>query len=188
MTSTFRYLTHPQVNQDPSVPVPEWGISPDGRNRLLRLKDTSELKNTGLVISSTETKATETAEVISNLLGITYVVRQNMHENNRTATGYLPPDEFEKTADDFFSKPLESTRGWERAIDAQKRIVGEFEATVSENPGYDVLYVGHGAVGTLLLCHLLNVPISRNYDQPSGGGNYYVGNLEARSVARVGHQ
>jgi len=37
-----------------------------------------------------------------------------------------------------------------------------------------VLVVGHGAVGTLLLCHYGNIPISRAYDQPAGGGNYFT--------------
>ena len=28
-----RYLTHPQVQIDPDVPVPQWGLSPVGRAR-----------------------------------------------------------------------------------------------------------------------------------------------------------
>ena len=37
-----------------------------------------------------------------------------------------------------------------------------------------MLIVGHGAVGTLLLCHYSGVPIDRIYDQPAGGGNGFV--------------
>ncbi|MCS3495855.1 hypothetical protein M2189_005186 [Bradyrhizobium japonicum] len=29
----IRYLTHPQVQIDPTVPVPQWGLSPLGRTR-----------------------------------------------------------------------------------------------------------------------------------------------------------
>jgi hypothetical protein len=48
-----------------------------------------------------------------------------MHENDRSATGFLPPDEFETVANRLFAEPLVSIRGWERAIDAQLRIVRE---------------------------------------------------------------
>jgi hypothetical protein len=34
-----------------------------------------------------------------------------MHENDRSATGFLPPPEFEAVADAFFVRPLESVRG-----------------------------------------------------------------------------
>lgn len=184
MTNKFRYLTHPQVNQDPLVPVPKWGLSQVGRDRLVALKSTHELANTRLVVSSTETKAIETAEVISEFFGAEHIVRENMHENDRSATGYLAPQEFETTADAFFQKPHESVRGWERAIDAQNRIFAAFEATTEAHSEGDLLFVGHGGVGTLLLCRLLNLPIARLHDQPAGGGNYFVGQLENHQVSQ----
>ena len=74
-----------------------------------------------------------------------------MHENDRSATGYLPGPEFEATADRFFAEPQISVRGWERAIDAQARILGAVAETLARHPGGDLLLVGHGAVGTLEL-------------------------------------
>ena len=35
----------------------------------------------------------------------------------------MPPEEFEYTADLFFAHPEESIRGWERASDAQRRVM-----------------------------------------------------------------
>jgi broad specificity phosphatase PhoE len=93
-----------------------------------------------------------------------------MHENDRSATGYLPRKEFEDVADCFFSEPTQSVRGWERAIDARRRIVAEVEATLANAPTGDVLYVGHGGVGTLLRCWLAGVPIDRKHDQLGGKG------------------
>ena len=93
-----------------------------------------------------------------------------MHENDRSATGYLPRKEFEDVADCFFSEPTQSVRGWERAIDAQRRIVAEVEATLANAQTGDVLYVGHGGVGTLLRCWLAGMPIDRKHDQPGGKG------------------
>jgi len=44
-------------------------------------------------------------------------------ENDRSATGYLEPQEFETTANAFFAYPERSIRGWETAQAAQTRIV-----------------------------------------------------------------
>ncbi len=107
-----------------------------------------------------------------------------MGENDRSATGFLPPEEFERVADSFFAQPETSVRGWERAIDAQARIVAEARIALAEHmqgdgPHGDLLLVGHGGVGTLLYCHLAAVAISRQHDQPPiGGGCYFTAPLE----------
>lgn len=36
-------------------------------------------------------------------------------ENDRSSTGFLPPEEFEVVADAFFAQPGVSVRGWETA-------------------------------------------------------------------------
>jgi broad specificity phosphatase PhoE len=79
------------------------------------------------------------------------------------------------TADAFFARPDDSVRGWERAVDAQARIVAAVQAVLAQAPPGDVAIVAHGGVGALLLCHLKHVPISRAEDQPGeGGGNIFV--------------
>jgi broad specificity phosphatase PhoE len=106
-----------------------------------------------------------------------------MHENDRSATGFLVPDEFQAVADQFFANPEISVRGWEPAVDAQSRIVREVEYVLArERPG-DVLFVGHGGVGTLLYCHYAGVAIDRIHDQPAGdGGNFFAFTKDGRRV------
>lgn len=168
------YLTHPEVAIDPAVPVPDWGLSDIGRSRAnkgLLEPWASEIRH---VYSSSERKAVETAEVFATRFALTVRLIESMHENDRSATGFLPPHEFEQVADQFFSAPETSIRGWERALDAQSRIVDSVKAVVSDLPTDDpVLLAGHGGVGTLLKCYLLGVPISRHYDQMGGGGCWY---------------
>jgi len=98
-----------------------------------------------------------------------------MHENDRSATGFLPPPQFEEAADWFFAHPEQSFKGWERAVDAQARIVEAFDAVLAtHDAAAPIAFVGHGGVGTLLKCHLAGRPISRDRDQPGGGGNLYA--------------
>ena len=168
-----RYLSHPQVAIDPNVPVERWGLNELGSQRVAALASSGGLRATRVVISSGETKAIETAAPLAAALGVEHRVREAMHENDRSATGFLPPAEFEGVADQFFAAPEASVRGWERASDAQARIVRETFAALAEAPAGDVLLVGHGAVGTLLMCHLAGWPIDRSRDQPGGGGGNF---------------
>ena len=181
-TDIVRYLTHPQVQIDPDVPVPQWGLSPVGRARTETVANAGWLARTTQIVASAERKAIETAEIIASPLGLMIEIREAMHENDRSATGLLKPGEFEEVADQFFAQPHLSVRGWERAVDAQARIVREAEAVLARNRPGDVLFVGHGAVGTLLFCHTAGHPIDRFHDQPAGGGHVFAFARERRQV------
>ena len=182
MTVHIRYLTHPQVKIEPAVPVPSWGLSDVGRIRTEALANAGWLSETTQIISSGERKAIETAAIIAGQLKVTVEVRDAMHENDRSTTGFLAPDEFETVADQFFAHPLVSIRGWERAIDAQLRVVREVERVLARNRSGGVLFVGHGAVGTLLFCHYSGLAIDRAQDQPAGGGHCFTLVKDGRRV------
>jgi broad specificity phosphatase PhoE len=182
MTCVVRYLTHPQVKIDPTVPVPSWGLNEVGRARAEAVATAGSLLDTTQIISSGERKAIETAEIIAAKLIVDVEVREAMHENDRSSTGFLMPDEFEAVAHQFFGQPHISIRGWERAIDAQLRIVREVEHVLARNKPGDVLLVGHGAVGTLLFCHYSRFAIDRIHDQPAGGGHCFAFAKEGRRV------
>lgn len=168
---TARYLTHPQVQIDPEVPVPHWSLNDIGRRRVDRLvSNLGQLAATTRIVSSDEVKAIETAQPIADALRIELEIRPRMHENDRSATGFLPPAEFEMVADQFFANPTKSIRGWETAEAAQARILDEIRTCLKQQTAGDLLFVGHGGVGTLLMCAIRGLDISRRYDQGSGGG------------------
>lgn len=170
MVQTIRYLTHPQVLIDPGQDIQKWSLNDVGQTRVAALAASAALQGTTRVISSAETKALETAQPLADALGVTLEVREKMHENDRSATGFLPPEEFERVADQFFAAPDVSARGWETARAAQARIVAEVAQSLATPVTGDVLFVGHGGVGTLLYCHLRGGAISRAFDQGPGGG------------------
>ncbi len=137
------------------------------------------------VYASTERKALDGAEVLAAHCGLAMRLHAGLGENDRSATGYLPPEEFERVADAFFASPEASVRGWERALDAQRRVVAAVEA-IDAGLGTEraVAIVAHGGVGTLLYCHLAGEAISRQRDQPpTRGGNYFAFTLRPRRVA-----
>ena len=125
---------------------------------------------------STEQKAIDGATILSEATGVPLHAVAALGENDRSATGYLPQAEFEVTVDAFFARPHERIRGWERAIDAQARIVEAVAHLASTAPGTGpIAVVSHGGVGALLLCHLKGQPISRGEEQPGmSGGHYFL--------------
>lgn len=178
------YITHPQVRIDPAVPVPEWGLSDIGAERVREASRLPWAQALLRIVSSAETKAIETARILSQTSGAAIDIIETMHENDRSATGFLPPPEFEKAADWFFAHPQESFHGWERAIDAQARIVDAVRAVLDRHDlQQPIAFVGHGGVGTLLKCHIEGRGISRSKDQPPGGGNLFRFSIADFSLA-----
>lgn len=173
MHQKIRYLSHPQVCVDPAKEIRDWSLNELGKSRVNSLANTRALDGTTVVICSAETKAIETGQPLAQALNCDLVIREMMHENDRSSTGFLPPEEFESVADQFFAYPNVSVRGWETATAAQSRIVKEISACLCTHKSGDVLFVGHGAVGTLLFCHLSGLPIDRKFDQGTGGGGCF---------------
>jgi broad specificity phosphatase PhoE len=177
--STVYFITHPDVVIDPATPVTQWPLSQRGRMRMVKMLENHWLSRVGAIYCSTEQKAIDGAAIISEALGIPYTTIPELGENDRSATGYLPEPEFDPVVDEFFRSPEESVRGWERGLDAQRRIIAGTKAVLrTKRVDNNVAIVGHGGTGTLLLCHLAGVPISRSWDQPrTNGGNYFAFDL-----------
>tara|TARA_R110000868_G_scaffold63636_5_gene191902 strand:+ start:322 stop:861 length:540 start_codon:yes stop_codon:yes gene_type:complete len=159
---------------DPAVPITEWGLSERGRARIRAGLTQPWLGNITSIWSSDERKAIETAAIVAGAVGLIPVAREDLGENDRSATGYLPFDEFDRAVDQFFAEPEQSVRGWATAAAEQQRIVRCFEDIRKAEPDGMPLIVSHGAVGALLLAYLSQCPVSRIFDQPgNGGGNWF---------------
>lgn len=181
------YVTHPQVVMDPAVPVPSWKLSDVGRSRAQRFARHPMALGLRRIVSSTETKARELADILAAVSHARVESVEKFGENNRTSTGYVPAERFEMLVDQFFAEPEQSAEGWETASAAQARIVAAFEATLKvHDPKQPLGFAGHGGVGTLLKCALAQRPISRREDQREmgdrGGGNVFVFRLTDRQL------
>jgi len=179
--STICFITHPEVVIDPTVPVPRWHLSEIGIARMRAFASSPAMASIRTIWASTETKAIEGAGIVAARHALPVSVHAGLDENDRSATGFLPPEEFQRTANAFFANPNVSVRGWERAVDAQRRVVAAFDAITAAPSEGDIAIVGHGGVGTLLYCHLAGRPISREHDQPAQG-HYWTYALQSRSM------
>lgn len=175
-------ITHPEVTVDPAIPVTDWSLSALGRQRAHVFSASRAFAAVTQIWTSAERKALETSDILASVRALPVSIESRLGENDRSATGFLPPQEFEAAADAFFSHPDARFRGWETAVDAQIRIrqaVSEIAQTHTEG---DLAVVTHGAVGTLLWCALSGHPINRLYDQPSQG-HFWQAELPALAVS-----
>lgn len=175
-----RYVSHPEVKIDASIPVPEWSLSEVGRQRAESAATCQWASNIDQIVTSSEVKAIETAEILSMSSGAAVEIRDGIGEIDRSSTGYVPHERHEELADLLFERPHESAQGWERAIDATSRMMTHL-ADVWDCDGH-VVIVGHGGVGTLVMCALGGFPIARSRDQPHGGCHWVWSTTEQRLV------
>ena len=170
------FITHPEVVIDPNQTITEWPLNPVGRARMERFVDLLADRTITAVYASTERKATDGAAIVAERLGISYATHEDLGENDRSSTGFIAPPEFWDVVREFFGRPHESIRGWERAIDAQTRIVNAVSRLLREDQtSGDTVVVSHGAVGCLLTAHLQQVEIGQeSRPQHPGGGCFIV--------------
>ena len=179
----LHYVSHPDVVVDPATPVPAWGLSERGRERLAVMLTRPWIEGIRAVVSSPERKALETATALAGRLGLRVEVRQETGELDRSSTGFVPAAEHDALADECFRRPEHAAAGWERAIDAQARIAAALADLLgADAPTEDVAVVGHGGVGTLWWCHLADEPIDRRWDQPGQGHRFAVDRRSGRPV------
>jgi hypothetical protein len=109
------FITHPDVSIDPSVPVPEWPLNERGRARLRAMAAYPWAREVRRIFSSGERKARDAAQILTDELGLSgYSVVHGLGENDRSATGYLPEQEFEATVDAFFANPQTASEAGSR--------------------------------------------------------------------------
>ena len=174
--SSIIFVTHPEVVIDPLQPIPDWPLSAVGRERMTRFANALGGRNISAVYASRERKAMDGAEIIADALGLSYRTDENLGENERSSTGYIAPPEFWEVVGEFFAHPTRSIRGWERAIDAQTRIVDAVGRVAEHEPSTgQIVIISHGGVGCLLTAHLQGVAIGQE-SRPShpGGGCFLV--------------
>ena len=187
MTDHLLFVTHSEVVIDPDQAITDWPLSAAGRARMVQFAQTLAAGPVPIVgvWSSDERKARDGAEIIAAHIGLDPRVEQDLHENDRSATGYIAPPEFWEVVAQFFARPDESVRGWETARHAQARIVQSLERVLATEtaPGL-IVVVAHGGVGQLLTAYLQGVEIGQE-DRPCnpGGGCWIAIDRHDRRLA-----
>ncbi len=182
--ATAYYLTYTQIRVQPEISPVAWRLSDEGRARVIRMAGVPWLGKVKRIVSGGEQRTIEAAEIIARRRCIPVEINVALRDLDRPAEDFLSVVELDATVDFIFARPDNPARpGWETARNAQQRIAAGFDNVISSHaaPG-DLLIVGSGAAGALLLCHLAGREISRDCFEPTPGGNVFAFDLATRRV------
>ena len=136
----------------PNLPAKEWRLSAIGRRRCIRLAERLRSHSPQVVVSSTEPKALETAQIVGELLDIPVETRERLHEHERPDVQFFEDRaEFEARVARFFAEPDRLVLGRETADQAHIRFSRAVENAVETHPSKTVAISTHGTVMTLLV-------------------------------------
>ena len=129
---------------DPARPAEEWRLSEEGRRRCEPLAARVAAHGPTAIVSSTEPKARETAELLGAELGLEMREYAALRETARRTVPWLEREELRTAIRTLFERPDEVVFGEESASDA----LGRFSAAV-DGLAEATVVVSHGTVISL---------------------------------------
>ena len=111
------------------------------------------------MVSSTEPKAVETAQLVSEALKIPTETAPDLHEHDRSNVPHMRSSEFISSMELFFRRPDELVLGNETAREAEDRFTAAVEAALAmDQASNSIAIVSHGTVIALMLARRTNRP------------------------------
>lgn len=145
----------PEIVED--VPACEWELSEKGRVFAELLADRLRQYRPEVIISSTEPKARQTAEIVGVNLSIAPHVADGLHEHDRSHSPFYPKDEFQSLVREFFDKPDVLIFGDETASQALTRFRDSINSILNSHVNKNLVVVAHGTVISLFVSWLTGV-------------------------------
>lgn len=142
-------VKHAMPHREPGVPSRAWRLGEPGRAGAAHLADRLAAYAPGVIAASAEPKATETARIVADRLGMETAVVPGLHENDRTGLGWLDAAAWEARIIRFFAEPGALVMGTETADTAHARFTAAVDGVCDAHPDETVVIVAHGTVITL---------------------------------------
>lgn len=154
MQQSLILVRHAEPIIDLEQPASEWQLSAAGRRETQRLA--GELRDYCIheIVSSAEPKATQTAAILAEELGVTWRTAPGLHEHERGQQPWREPQAWQQLLADFFAHPGNLVFGVETASAALRRFRQALAATLKTAPDGNLVIVSHGTVISLLLADL----------------------------------
>ncbi len=115
-----------------------------------------DITDTCIIYYSPLAKSKQTAQNISEILGLSLEERQCVREVERYFS-FVEKEIFETRLAEYFYG--DNDRNFESIGDARDRIISCLKSLIAGSPGKSILIVSHGMIITLLYSHLLGVPL-----------------------------
>lgn len=158
--TTVYFITHPEVIPDPAIPISMWDYTDYGWARWEKILKKLWIKEIERLYSSPQVRAVKAAQQMADSLGYNLRIREDLGPIIRPDKKFLPAEEFAAAKGQFYEFPGNSIVGWEKAIDAQKRIIVAVDTILQESQNINHIgVVSHEDMAILLLCHIKQISI-----------------------------
>jgi broad specificity phosphatase PhoE len=122
------------------------------------LASTSFATDIDTILSSPESKATQTSKFFSESLGIETIIVPGLEEVHRGTVLLKTEEDYDMSVRRLFSKRGSAPHGWETAIHALNRFERALRTALARNRGGEgTLVVSHGIIPSLYFAKLLDV-------------------------------
>jgi broad specificity phosphatase PhoE len=146
------FVKHSLPEIMPDRPANQWRLGEEGRKRCLFLAKALAPYQSDAIVSSSEPKAVETAELIAKSLGMANQIVEGLHEHQRDNEPFDKSDtNFQEKIACFFEHPDQLVYGREKADQAHKRFLTAVNVVLETYRKRRVIIVAHGTVISLLL-------------------------------------
>jgi len=148
---TLHIVRHASVTIEPEIPSADWRLTGSAEHVVRRLASQYIKTTPTRVVSSRQSKAVETAQIIAASLGVGVEIRAGLEEHHRENEAFIVGDiEFRARLKRFFDHPDELVFGSETANQALERFERAISALMADGHREEVV-VTHGTVMSLFL-------------------------------------
>src|SRR5688572_6358050 len=130
----------------PGVSSEQWHLSDRGRASCAALTQALRPHQPSVIISSEEPKATETAGLVAQQLGVPLDTATDLHEHDRRGVPHMRSSEFISHVELMFRRGNERVLGHESADEALRRFRDALRDVLARHPEETVAVVSHGTV------------------------------------------
>jgi broad specificity phosphatase PhoE len=150
-------IRHSLPQMDENIPASQWHLSGEGRRRCTSLAERLEIYHPQILLSSTEIKAIETAQIVAKRLGLPCTTATGLHEQERSRERPGTQEEFQARLRVFFERPDQLVFGDETADQAHERFSRAVTGLLEQDPHPLLAIVSHGTVITLFVSRLCRI-------------------------------
>lgn len=123
---------------------------------------------------SAEPKSLTVGAMVQERFGFKPKVYQDLGEADRSATPFLPLEEYMAAIREAYQHPDKHIHGWESHHEMFVRNQRIIDELIAENRGKTIAIIGHGGAGTCIKCHLCKLPLSFDQDPQRTGCSFIV--------------
>jgi broad specificity phosphatase PhoE len=165
MKTTIYFLRHGDVNNPKNIlygRMPGFTLSEDGKRQIKKLAAGLKTKGISQIYTSPILRASQTAQMIGKILGITPRISKLLIETDDVLSG-IPLVQFQKEIEPKLYSPNFISMGQESIKSQEKRMQKFVALTTNAHLGQNILAVSHGDPIMILKAHIEGIPFTYRY-------------------------